>query len=150
MGLFSFIKSVGEKLLGASEAQAATPDALKAEVAKHGLNVDGLDIKVEGNKVTVNGSTSDTAEAEKIILAVGNTMGVSEVENNLIVAQEAAASKMYEVKSGDTLWKIAETAYGKGHGNKYEIIFEANKPMLKHPDKIYPHQMLRIPPLEQA
>jgi nucleoid-associated protein YgaU len=25
-------------------------------------------------------------------------------------------------------------------------IFEANKPMLTHPDKIYPGQVLRIPP----
>ena len=30
--------------------------------------------------------------------------------------------------------------------NKYPLIFEANKPMLTHPDKIYPGQMLRIPP----
>jgi nucleoid-associated protein YgaU len=27
------------------------------------------------------------------------------------------------------------------------VIFEANKPMLSHPDKIYPGQVLRIPPL---
>jgi nucleoid-associated protein YgaU len=28
---------------------------------------------------------------------------------------------------------------------KYPAIFEANKPMLKDPDKIYPGQVLRIP-----
>ncbi|OYU50088.1 MAG: peptidoglycan-binding protein LysM [Rhizobiales bacterium PAR1] len=147
MGLFNFIKSVGHKVFGASEAQAAPADELAKEVAKHGLNVDGLDIQVSGNKITVGGSTTNTAEAEKIILALGNTMGVSEVESKLIVAQEVPAATMYEVKSGDTLWKIAETHYGKGKGAKYEVIFEANKPMLSHPDKIYPHQMLRIPPL---
>jgi nucleoid-associated protein YgaU len=147
MGLFNFIKSVGQKVFGASEAQAAPADELAKEVAKHGLNVDGLDIQVVGNKITVGGSTTDTAEAEKIILALGNTMGVSEVESKLIVAQEAPAATMYEVKSGDTLWKIAEAHYGKGKGAHYEAIFEANKPMLSHPDKIYPHQMLRIPPL---
>jgi nucleoid-associated protein YgaU len=32
-----------------------------------------------------------------------------------------------------------------GNGARYEEIFEANKPMLSHPDKIYPGQMLRIP-----
>ena len=51
----------------------------------------------------------------------------------------------YTVKRGDTLWAIAKAAYGDG--NKYPVIFEANKPMLSHPDKIYPGQKLRIPPL---
>ena len=54
----------------------------------------------------------------------------------------------YTVKSGDTLPKIAETQYGKGNGGKYMVIFEANKPMLKDPNKIYPGQVLRIPPLK--
>lgn len=147
MGLFNFIKSVGQKVFGASEAQAAPADQLAKEVSKHGLNVDGLDIKVDGNKITVGGSTTNTEEAEKIILALGNTLGVSQVESNLIVSQEVPAATMYEVKSGDTLWKIAEAHYGKGKGAKYDVIFEANKPMLSHPDKIYPHQILRIPPL---
>ncbi len=34
-----------------------------------------------------------------------------------------------------------------GDANKYQAIFEANKPMLMDPDKIYPGQVLRIPPL---
>lgn len=51
------------------------------------------------------------------------------------------------MKSGDTLWAISEREYGKGHGDKYNVIFEANKPMLKNPDLIYPGQVLRIPPL---
>ena len=45
---------------------------------------------------------------------------------------------------GDNLSKISKMHYGDP--NKYMTIFEANKPMLKHPDKIYPGQMLRIPP----
>jgi nucleoid-associated protein YgaU len=48
---------------------------------------------------------------------------------------------------GDTLWAIAEKFYGKGKGKEYNRIFEANRPMLSHPDKIYPGQTLRIPPL---
>lgn len=147
MGLFNFIKSVGEKIFGASEAQAAPADQLAKEVAKHGLNVDGLDIQVSGNSIKVGGATTSTEEAEKIILALGNTLGVSTVESNLIVTQENPAAVMYEVKKGDTLWKIAETNYGKGKGAKYDVIFEANRPMLSHPDKIYPGQILRIPPL---
>ncbi|RVA01448.1 LysM peptidoglycan-binding domain-containing protein, partial [Mesorhizobium sp. M7A.F.Ca.US.001.02.1.1] len=53
----------------------------------------------------------------------------------------------YTVKKGDNLWKIAEKSYGKGQGVKNTVIFEANKPMLTHPDKIYPGQVLRIPDL---
>ena len=53
---------------------------------------------------------------------------------------------MYEVKSGDTLSKIAREFYGDAM--KYPAIFEANKPLLSDPDKIYPGQVLRIPPLD--
>jgi nucleoid-associated protein YgaU len=48
------------------------------------------------------------------------------------------------VRSGDTLSKIAKDAYGDA--NAYMQIFEANKPMLSNPDRIYPGQVLRIPP----
>jgi len=51
----------------------------------------------------------------------------------------------HTVKKGDNLWKIAEAAYGKGKGTRYKEIFEANRPMLSDPDKIYPGQVLRIP-----
>jgi nucleoid-associated protein YgaU len=147
MGLISFIKEAGEKLFGASEAKAATPDELKKEVEKHGLKADGLDISVNGDKVAVKGKTVSTEEAEKIILALGNTIGVASVDSGLIVEKETPAANMYTVKKGDTLWKIAEDNYGKGNGAKYNVIFEANKPMLTHQDKIYPGQVLRIPPL---
>ena len=54
-------------------------------------------------------------------------------------------AKYYTVVSGDNLSKISKSQYGDP--NKYMKIFEANKPMLKDPDKIYPGQVLRIPPL---
>jgi len=47
------------------------------------------------------------------------------------------------VVKGDTLSAIAKEMYGSA--NKYPVIFEANKPMLTDPDKIYPGQVLRIP-----
>jgi nucleoid-associated protein YgaU len=56
----------------------------------------------------------------------------------------------YTVKKGDNLSKIAEKHYGKGKASKYTVIFEANRPMLSHPDKIYPGQVLRIPDIEAA
>ena len=54
-------------------------------------------------------------------------------------------AQFHTVESGDTLGKIAKNYYGDAM--KYPVIFEANKPMLSHPDKIYPGQVLRIPPL---
>lgn len=147
MSVFSFLKSVGEKIFGAEEAKAATADELKKELAKHALSAEGVDISVEGDKVTVSGQAASTEQAEKIILALGNTLGVAQVDNQLRVEQASPAATMYTVQKGDTLWKIAETHYGKGKGGEYNVIFEANKPMLSHPDKIYPGQVLRIPAL---
>jgi nucleoid-associated protein YgaU len=105
---------------------------------------------VDGDKVTVTGEAVSTEEAEKIALAVGNTQGVATVDNQLAAATITPESATYEVKKGDTLWKIAEQSYGKGKGAQYNVIFEANRPMLSHPDKIYPGQVLRIPPLDNA
>jgi nucleoid-associated protein YgaU len=147
MGLFDFAKKVGAKIFGASEAQAAPADELKKEAAKHGLDTSNVNVEVKGDKVVLTGSAMSTEEAEKIILAMGNTMGVAQIENKLAVNDAVTASKMYTVAKGDTLWKIAETNYGKGKGGQYNVIFEANRPMLSHPDKIYPGQVLRIPPL---
>jgi nucleoid-associated protein YgaU len=147
MGIWNFVKDVGSKLFGATEAKAATADTLKQEAAKYGLDVSGIDLKVEGDKVVLSGKAPSTEELEKIMLAVGNTTGVAQVESNVSVAESASQSRVYEVRKGDTLWKIAEEMYGKGSGAKYNIVFEANKPMLSHPDKIYPGQILRIPPV---
>ncbi len=147
MGLLSFIKDVGEKIFGASEAKAATAEELQKELDKHGLSASDLKISVEGDTVTVSGEAASTEDAEKIALALGNTVGVAKVDNQLHAKQASAEAVMYTVQKGDTLWKIAETQYGKGKGAQYTVIFEANKPMLSHPDKIYPGQVLRIPPL---
>jgi len=150
MGLWSFAKSVGAKVFGSSEANAASADDLKKEAEKLGLDTSKINIQVDGDKVTVTGEAVSTEEAEKIALAVGNTQGVATVDNQLAAATITPESATYEVKKGDTLWKIAEQSYGKGKGAQYNVIFEANRPMLSHPDKIYPGQVLRIPPLDNA
>ncbi len=147
MGLISFIKNAGASILGGSEAKAAPAPELKKELDKHGLDASNVKIEVDGDKVKVSGATSTTEQAEKIAITLGNTIGVQSVENDIKPAAAAPESKFYTVKSGDTLWAIAEREYGKGQGAKYDVIFQANRPMLTHPDKIYPGQVLRIPPL---
>lgn len=130
---------------GATETTAAPADALKAEITKAGFDASKIDVAVDGSTVTLTGSADTTANSEKIALAVGNTQGVTKVVNNIAVATPQTGSGFYTVKSGDSLWKIAEAAYGHGHGAKYQEIFDANKPLLKDPDKIFPGQVLRIP-----
>jgi nucleoid-associated protein YgaU len=142
MGLYSFIKDAGKALFG-GEAKAAEPDKLKAEVESVGAG--GVEVSVEGDKVVLRGKAATQAEREKAILAAGNVEGVATVEDAIEVAAQEPESTFHTVEKGDSLWKIAEKAYGDG--SKYMAIFEANKPMLSDPDKIYPGQMLRIPPL---
>lgn len=146
MGLFSFIKDAGEKIFGGSEAKA---DELKKNLDAQGLDTKDIQVHVNGDQVELHGSVKDQATLEKAVLAVGNNAGVAGVKTDgITVNAPAEESVFYTVKSGDTLSKIAETQYGKGNGGKYMVIFEANKPMLKDPNKIYPGQVLRIPPLK--
>ena len=147
MGLISFIQNAGAAIFGATEAHAAPADELKKELDKNGLDHSDVKVEVDGDKVKVSGTAKSTEEAEKIAIALGNTKGVSTVQNDIKPAKAEPESKFYTVKSGDTLWAISELEYGKGKGDKYNVIFEANKPMLTNPDKIYPGQVLRIPPL---
>lgn len=138
MGLWNFVKESGKSLFGAAEAaEAPQEDVLLKEVEELGLDMSGLGISVDGDTVTVTGDAVSDEMKEKVILAVGNVEGVAAVE------AEAAAAVFHTVEKGDNLWKIAEKALG--NGARYTEIFEANKPMLKDPDLIYPGQVLRIP-----
>ena len=107
------------------------------------IPINGLAIQLDGDTVTVNGSVATQAEKEKIVLALGNVNGIAAVDDQLTAENAEPESSFYEVKSGDSLSKIAKAYYGDPM--KYTVIFEANKPMLKDPDKIYPGQQLRIP-----
>lgn len=148
MGLFNFVKSIGNKLFGASEAKAADATTLAKEIEASGLKAQGLEVQVDGDKVTVAGNAMNAEEAEKIILALGNSMGVAQVESKLLVNDAAPpAPVFYTVQKGDTLWAIAEKHYGKGKGAKYTEIVKANTPPVKNPDLIQPGWVLRVPPL---
>ncbi len=163
MGLFDFVKDAGEKILGMGRetgekilgrdktAQAAqkvstdqaTGQALRTMVSGLGLQAEGLSIDFKDGLATVHGMTRSQEEKEKIILAVGNTKGVAQVDDQITVETPEPEAVLYTVKSGDSLSKIAKAHYGDAQ--KYNVIFEANQPMLKDPNKIYPGQTLRIP-----
>jgi nucleoid-associated protein YgaU len=155
MGLFSFLKNAGSKLFKKKEAAPTTStptlseeeqkiQALKSEITRLGIPISGLNVEL-GESVTVSGTTSTNAEREKVILALGNVEGVAVVEDKITVTNPEPEATFYTVQSGDSLSKIAKAQYGDPM--KYNEIFEANKPMLTHPDKIYPGQKLRIPAL---
>ena len=166
MGIMSFIKEAGEKLFGKGEAKAAQDAAQQAPteenmaalsqaagnaiagyISAQGLQVDGLDVGFDAGSGTVNvsGTVADQATREKVVLCCGNVERVAAVNDLLTVSSPEPESQWHTVVSGDNLSKIAKKFYGDA--NKYPVIFEANKPMLSHPDKIYPGQMLRIPPV---
>lgn len=151
MSVFDFVKSVGVKLGLVDEEKAPDAEELKKALESHSLGTEKVDVKVEGDKVILSGEVKDQSIFEKAIVAVGNTLGVSKVEAAELKVAEAPAKDpvFYTAKKGDNLWKIAEAHYGKGKGDKHTLIFEANKPMLTHPDKIYPGQVLRIPELDE-
>jgi nucleoid-associated protein YgaU len=153
MGLIDFVMNAGDKLFGPKgESDQERSAKLENHVRKMGLKVDQLKIDVAGDKATVNGRVESQADKEKIVLTVGNTAGIAKVDDRLLITVASKApekkepeAKYYTVVKGDTLSKIAKAQYGDAM--KYPVIFEANKPMLKDPDKIYPGQVLRIPPL---
>ena len=165
MGLIDFVKDAGEKLFGRGQAQAAAKeaaaepanaakmqaanaaagDAILEYVKSQNLSATGLTVTYDGatSTASVFGVAPDQATREKIVLCCGNVQGVAAVKDMMSVDQSAPEAKFYTVVSGDTLSKISKQFYGDA--NQYMKIFEANKPMLKSPDKIYPGQNLRIP-----
>ncbi len=147
MGLIDFVMGAGEKLFGAKgESDQERSAKLENHVRQMGLSVDMLKVDVSGDQATVQGKVASQADREKIVLAVGNTDGISKVDDRLEVTKKEPEAKYYTVVKGDSLSKIAKAQYGDAM--KYPMIFEANKPMLKDPDKIYPGQVLRIPSVQ--
>ncbi len=164
MGLLSFIKEAGEKLFGKGAAQAAmvaaqadpsseaktkaandaAADAILAYIEAQGLKATALTVTFDGATATVYGVADNQATKEKIVLCCGNVQGVEAVNDMMTVDQSAPEAQYYTVVKGDNLSKISKQFYGDP--NRYTQIFEANKPMLKSPDLIYPGQVLRIPP----
>ncbi len=157
MGLFSFIKNAGAKVFGIGKtdaeeaaaelkAEAAAGSKLEETIRDLALEVEGLNVHIDDDRATISGAAYDQATKEKVVLVVGNTEGIATVDDQMTVENVEPEAQFHTVASGDTLGKIAKKYYG--NAMKYPVIFEANKPMLKDPDLIYPGQVLRIPHLD--
>jgi nucleoid-associated protein YgaU len=163
MGLFSFIKEAGKKIFKSKDEEIAEnptiqhdviaqnqKDAVRRYIDSVGLNISNFDFTLDGaGKLTLTGECASRADYEKVALTAGNIAGVMEVDNNMSITSETAneekESTYHTVEKGDSLWKIAEKCYQDG--SKYPVIFDANTPMIKDADEIYPGQVLRIPAL---
>ena len=144
MGLFNFVKEAGEKLWDSVTGGDDQNKKLQDHINKLGLpDSDKVKVDVQDDTVTVSGDGISQELKEKILVAAGNVAGITKVEDKVTASDTAPEATFYTVKKGDTLSAISKEVYG--NPNEYNKIFEANKPMLTHPDKIYPGQVLRIP-----
>ena len=153
MGLISFIKNAGAKIFKSEEKrEEEKANLITGHIKTFGFDVSKVKVDVDDEKVILTGSVDTHQNKNKIIVTAGNVEGISVVEDHLLVitpepvAPPEPEKQFYTVKKGDYLSKIAKEVYGDAR--KYPIIFEANKPMLKDPDLIYPGQVLVIPPLK--
>ncbi|MFC3192958.1 peptidoglycan-binding protein LysM [Marinicella sediminis] len=168
MGFFDFIADAGSRIFKDDEKEPEVTMPVIKHIENSGVDVSHMKTGFSAGLVTLSGYVPNQEQKEKAVLTAGNIAGVSRVQDNLILGappadaaeaekavaeaeaaeadkagEEAWESRTYTVKSGDTLGKIAKEFYG--NAMEYPKIFEANKPMLSDPDKIYPGQVLRIP-----
>lgn len=170
MGLFDFVKNAGARIFGKDDDKLDAGRGFSGHLRDNGIDPSGFKFTFDGDTVVVEGRVPNQETREKAILIVGNIEGVGRVDDRLVVGAAPApavaanapaggsqtlakgsasetggwTSRTYTVEKGDTLSGIAKKMYG--NANRYPQIFEANKPMLSDPDKIYPGQVLRIPP----
>lgn len=139
--LFDFAANIGKKVFNRGEDKAA--EKLKKHIEANNPGVSDLDVSIEGETATITGSAKDQAAYEKAVLLAGNVEGVGKVEAGALAGAGGKEAEFVLIQSGDTLWGIAERAYG--NGARYQEIFEANREVIQNPDLIYPGQKIRIP-----
>ncbi|VAW37413.1 hypothetical protein MNBD_GAMMA01-1013 [hydrothermal vent metagenome] len=164
MGFFDFIADAGANLFKGDEPEPEITKPIAVHIKDAGVAVDNLKVNFSRGAVTLSGYVPNQDQQQKAVLVAGNIKGVQSVQDNIVLgdppadaAEQAAEQvkaaedasntepsfKTYTVKSGDTLGKISKEMYGKA--SLYNKIFEANTPMLKNANLIYPGQVLKIP-----
>jgi Uncharacterized protein containing LysM domain len=141
--LFKFAGNIGKKVFNRGEDSSKAAAKLKQHVEKNNPGVNDLEVAVAGETVTISGTATDQAAFEKAVLIAGNVEGVGEVKAGALQKPDGSESTFILVEKGDTLWGIAQRAYG--NGARYTEIFEANREVVEDPDLIFPGQKLRIP-----
>ena len=141
MGLFDFAMDIGRKLFDKEEEGGGK---IQQHIAADNPGVTGLLVELKDGVASLFGKAEDSAAVEKAVLMAGNVMGVKEVKADGIEGAAPSEEVVYHViQKGDTLWALAKKHYGDG--NKYPLIFEANREVIKDPDLIFVGQKIRIP-----
>jgi nucleoid-associated protein YgaU len=144
MGLFDFARDIGKKLFGKEEE---APSAIKQHIEEDNPGISDLQVQVKDGVATLSGTAKSAEALEKAVLMAGNALGIQEVKAEGVTVADGsrvgADDEFYVIVKGDTLWKIAEKAYG--NGAKYTKIVEVNREVIKDADKIFPGQKIRIP-----
>ena len=149
MSLFSFVKDLGHRLF-TNDGEAA--EKIAQEINSNNPGITGLKVEFRDGTVFLSGEASSAEAVQKAVLLAGNAGGVSSVNVDGVKLpgglsaqsiETAGNVQYYIIQSGDNLSKIAKHFYGDP--NKYPVIFEANKEVIKDANKIFPGQKIRIP-----
>ncbi|MCA9492139.1 MAG: BON domain-containing protein, partial [Myxococcales bacterium] len=105
--------------------EAATAADIRAAILSY-VDIEALAVAVEGTRATVQGTAKAQVDQEKAVLVAGNTEGIAEVDDQLVVVVPEPPAVFRTVVKGDTLSKIAKEFYG--NAMLYNVIFEANRP----------------------
>ena len=144
MGLFDFARNIGKKLFGKEDE---APAAIKQHIEEDNPGVSNLQVQVKDGVATLTGQAQSAEALEKAVLMTGNALGIEKVQADQMNIADGSKvggdDEFYVIQKGDTLWKIAEKAYGDG--SKYNRIVDVNREVIRDPNKIFPGQKIRIP-----
>ena len=141
MGLFDFVRNVGNKLFNRDDEAA---EKIREHIEADNPGIQDIQVAFDDGVVSISGAAQSPEAMEKAVLMAGNIKGVREVKaEGVKVPQSDVKVEYYVIQSGDTLSALAKRYYG--NAKEYPKIFDANREVIKDPDKIFVGQKIRIP-----
>ena len=141
MGLFDFVRNVSNKLFNRDDEAT---EKIRAHIEADNPGIQDIQVAFDDGVVSISGAAQSPEAMEKAVLMAGNIKGVSEVKaEGVKVPQSDVKVEYYVIQSGDTLSALAKRYYG--NAKEYPKIFDANREVIKDPDKIFVGQKIRIP-----
>ena len=126
MGIFSFLKTIGKKVLPGREAEEITADISDSL----GTHVANLKVAFDDGTVTIEGTVDSQATKEKAILLAGNVEGVEQVE---IETPLSAAAEHERAAQGELLGHVL--AQGGGGTGRRQLGHRGEARLLHHPER---------------